>query len=552
MNKLTFDIETNSKKQVLCVCAFSESLKSDATFESISDFMSYIFDLAINGKEDFIIYAHYAGAFDFLYLLDFLKLTSEYTLKSILEIGGNVLQMKIQKGRKAIEFRDSWAIFHASLDKVGTSLVGESKTHVEMDKSRLEDYPLAQVKEYCRDDCILLYKALTEFEKEVGELQITTALQCLTYFKENYLTYEFKTLQENQYNEFKSWFYGGHVDVFKRFVSPCYEYDIVSCYGSAMAHFGAILGNPVYVEKQSRKGKGLYAISTNAALYAPTLARKINQRLYFCNSDSVYFCTSIDLQLLEELGISFRVLYGYEFDFQHDFFKSYVESWHEKKSHSPKMKFIAKLFINGLFGKFGQRIERLSTTIGNDLDYYYDTDLMIGREYTKKINWFNQPQISAWVTSGARYIHSKTLQKYQSSVAYCDTDSLFLKSPMEEKDLTKTGELGKFELEANHNCGYFLGNKFYGLKNDNGFHSKLKGFNQQFNESEFQNALDGKFEFAWNSIRMQKMKSALLSTGNFVAYKQLEKFVHEANLKRKLLADSINTVPYFYSNGKLT
>jgi len=531
---------------------YSESLGVDETYNNVGDFLNHTFGLAEFGSKDFIVYAHYAGAFDFLYLLDFLKVSPEYKLKSILEIGGNVLQLKIQKGRKIIEFRDSWALFHASLDKVGSSLVGESKTHKEMDKSRLEDYPLLEVIEYCMDDCILLYKSLEAFEQEVGELQITTALQCLTYFKENYLDYEFKTLQENQYNEFKSWFYGGHVDVFKRYASPCYEYDIVSCYGSAMANFGSILGNPVYVEKPTKQGKGLYAITTNAALYAPTLARKINQRLYFCNSDSIYFCTSIDLQLLEELGISFRILYGYEFDFQHDFFKPYVENWHEKKSHSPKMKFIAKLFINGLFGKFGQRIERLSTAIGDNLAYYYDTDLMIGREFTKKINWFNQPQISAWVTSGARYIHSKALQKYQDHAAYCDTDSLFLNKPMSENDLTNSGELGKFELEGKHKCGYFLGNKFYGISNDQGFYSKLKGFNQQFSENDFQNALNGKFEFSWNSIRMQKMKSALLSTGNFVAYKELEKFVKEANLKRKLLADSINTIPFFYSNGKLT
>jgi hypothetical protein len=87
------------------------------------------------------------------------------------------------------------------------------------------------------------------------------------------------------------------------------------------------------------------------------------------------FSPSMDNAIKLELGYKFEILSGYTFD-KEIIFKDYVEALYKFRLNYPKtdpMNYIAKLFLNSLYGKFGMRddfekIKLISDTEFSNID----------------------------------------------------------------------------------------------------------------------------------------------------------------------------------------
>jgi len=563
-----FDIETVTEKyDLLCLSLYSDCYQE--IFMTYSDFFKFIVNKKINK-----LFAFYGGGFDFLLLLDYLKENKKFKLIDIIEISGLIIYLKIDFSGFQFELIDAFGIFRGySLNEVALNLLGEQK--IDLDRTRLQDYDLKLVKEYCLKDSELLYRSLIEFKNEIGFLDITISRIALLSFMNNFCTHKKDLIRYNsdQIDVFNNWYFGGHVDVFKRYGEDLKYYDINSCYGYSMLEFGAPFKYISVVDKFSDTStqKGLYNCLIETDLNIPLIPKKVKfdnyEKTFFLNSREPFQVTSLDIELFEKLNVKYKVLNGYLFEYDKDFFKYFVQYWYKQRTINPKLKFISKLIINSLYGKFGQKIRRLSTVISDKLkpEQYIDSDLKIGRREIMQINYFSKPEIASFVTSGARHIHSLLLSQYQDSLYYGDTDSIIVDRNI---DIDLIGsDIGKVKLEyKNVERGYFVGSKFYGLFNSREplyfdknkqpvFKSViLKGYElkQDLNEAHFNDILENdKFNFSYEKKSLLKFKRSLQLSNKFISNATVKKDIKVSQIKRKLI-NKVDTEPFFLINNQLT
>lgn len=139
--------------------------------------------------------------------------------------------------------------------------------------------------------------------------------------------------------------------------------------------------------------------------------------------------------------------YGYEliecdniiiYERNHEkYFKSYIKKLHDLKVSNEKIRPIAKLLMNSLFGKFAQTNESKEYKIvpRNEVTNYTDWDLethndevsIISKTYGYKYPKWTQPFISAIITAKARdYLYQYMLKIDKNDLIYSDTDSLWI------------------------------------------------------------------------------------------------------------------------------
>jgi hypothetical protein len=546
-----FDIETISEDLILDRIGIYSN-RYNEVFESYEDFFKFIMKYKIE-----TLFAFYGGGFDFLLLLNYIRdNNSDFKVVHLIEVASIFIYLKIESKGIEFEFYDAFAIFRGfSLNEVAKNLLGKEKLN--LDRTRLQDYTIAERNAYVIQDCILLFECLLKFRELVGFLEITISRIALLNFTNDFCQHKLVKYPLNFISLIEPFYFGGHVDVYKRYGENLNYYDINSCYGYAMKEYGAIYNYIGYTSKQadSETIKGLYNITVdkNNELYAPVLPKKYTDKyskLYFLNCyDSQFQVTSKDLQLLDELNINYKVHNGFLFDYDRNFFKDYVEYWYKKRQESKELKFIAKLMINALYGKFGQKVKRTSTVIGEDLEYYYDEVLRIGRKETMSINWFSHTEIAAWVTSCSRYIHSHLIQDNQEHVYYVDTDSIIV-----DNEIVTGTNIGELKLEQSIKRGYFIGNKFYGLFNENDSKIVIKGYEKSENvtEQNFKDAISNNdFLIEYQKSKIQKFKRSLISADTYIKILDVEKKITDVSIKRKLLNNKIDTEPYQLINNQL-
>lgn len=546
----TFDIETltdnfNLDRLGLYSKDFAE------IFTDYGEFLNFIIK-----KKILKLWAFYGGGFDFLLLLDYIRENKQFKLTRIIEVNGLILHLKINYQGFEFSLFDAYFLVRRDLNTFAKSMgVGEK---LDVDAKHLEDYTIEQRNAYVLNDCKILHDAIEEFENILGFLEITISRIALMDFTNRFCQHDLKYKYPSDFiDNIQAFYYGGHVDVFKRYGENLNYYDINSCYGYSMREVGSIYDYLMFVDHfaDTETEKGLYNITIEKDLKVPIVPIRYKEsnyeKIYFLNTRKQLQATSLDIELLEQFNIPYKVHNGFLFKYDPNFFAGYVDYWYEQRLKSVKMEFIAKLMINSLYGKYGQKIRRLSTVISEDLedDQYYDRELNLGRKETLSINWFSKPEIAAWITSGARFFHSQLLNKYQDHLYYCDTDSLIIDCEMQKDEIGI--EIGKVKLVDHIERGYFLGSKFYGLFGNADPKIVLKGFEQkQFTEENFINAIqhdDFKFEYTKSSI--QKFKRSLISFDQYIKYTEVKKKIEQISIKRKLCSDRINTEPYFLTNN---
>lgn len=166
----------------------------------------------------------------------------------------------------------------------------------------------------------------------------------------------------------------------------------------------------------------------------------------------------------------------------HPFLKSFVESIYKLRAEAvnPTLKKIFKIFMNSLYGKFGQGNMRtvLVSMDGRESGVVWG-DRMI-KEVEGKYPAFSNVIWSAWLTALARIKLVSMLKECGDGLCYCDTDSVVYSA---DRALFDEGDaLGAVSLEGRFESGYFLAPKFYALFSKDTKRVRAKGVPQRLAE----------------------------------------------------------------------
>lgn len=419
-----------------------------------------------------------------------------------------------------------------------------------MEKGEIEDFENVSDKEllpYCINDTKIITKLIREHiqfirDKDLGNFKITIAGQALNAFRHRFLYHKLliHTFQEILDMEIAS-FHGGRCEAF--FIGKkenVYKLDVNSMYPFVMRN-NPFPTSPIWKEPRDNipLEKIIQYIEDNKYVLAkclieikePFIPLK-EEKLIFPIGKFECILTHPEIKFIldnPQLGkiIEFQKVVLYE---QEYIFSSYVDFFYKIRSEAPNdaIKEMAKIFLNGLYGKFAQKggsdciletneadikiykkeMEENNTNVIDDLDIKGKRYVMLGEnvyriEPSKEaLASESMPIISATVTAYARLYLFQLMQiANRKEVFYCDTDSLFVSKTGYEKLLEANQihptELGKLKLEEIGSC------EIYGAKNYK-FNDKIKLKGIKKNAEKIDENTYRQLQFETKNIRYRK------------------------------------------------
>jgi hypothetical protein len=428
-----------------------------------------------------------------------LKKDTEY-----LDSTTNTIKQK-RVSTKTVMLVNNGNIFPAKLETIGET-VNLPKLHVDFEKSS-RDY----IKVYCKRDVEILLAFWEEWTKfltnnNLGNIKYTISSQSMEAFKQRFCN-NYIVLDDDMKNlEFERLgYYGGRTEIFHKGIvrKPIYYYDVNSMYPHAMKanrfpiEYKFSKDNPSieYVKYMIDKGYLIMAecnIDTKLNLYP---VKDNNTLLFPIGKFKTYLPTP---EVLEAFTHDDIVSFGHVSFYRGDFiFSDYVDFFYNKrlelKKAGNKQEAMYKLFLNALYGKFGQMMDSWNTCTVDDVkaidsnfnlgewimdNYKIPKIILMGIDMTPKLRYIGEqlqistekeesnisfPAIAAHVTSYARLILARVIKYCQDTNIkkyYCDTDSIFTEEEIASYFLDEK-ELGKMKLEKYYEHGV----EFINLKN---------------------------------------------------------------------------------------
>jgi len=547
------DIEANDWIKFLMIGFYDG--KEYRVFKRIDDYLDFLITKERNGTQ---VYFHNGGRYDFLFLIE--KLLERGDVKFVNKSSG-LISIVFRKGNIRIEFRDSYNLLPYSLEKL-IEVYGIEEKKVSVDFNKEHKYSDKRLHSHLKNDCIALYKILKEFENREGFLSLTIASHAMKQFEKKFFKGDFWNVNDKFDNYFRTYYYrGGRVEVYKGFGKNLYYYDINSLYPYVMREKMPV-GNPERTKKYQDGKIGFYKIKLEQDYekYISILVVKEKNGNYYVKGrkDEIYYLISCELEEMIKEGVKFKVLDGYYFKSSDYLFNDYVEYYYSKKVNANNEidKQIAKLMLNSLYGKFGQKLN--GTTIEVDKgqgDYpIYDLEnglLLIDRKRNIK---FKGVYIAAYITALARITHYKLMKEIGfEHIYYCDTDSIVC-----DKEIKTGMGIGELKLVDKIKEGVFLMPKVYGYINDLGKeYVHYKGFGRDyFSYSELKKLAKGELtELRQSMIRVLGFKEAirrknkiLNSRGKFLKTALQEKILSFNYTRRQIQKDKKHlfiTFPFY-------
>jgi hypothetical protein len=428
-----------------------------------------------------------------------------------------------------ITFYDSYKIMPTSIKSLGESfakdLQGQGKVSVEEEfyhRYRPIDHKLTDEEiEYLEQDCKVAAIAM-KFMLDLGHSRTTIGSNAFADFKTRF-NKDFKynyddhfpvlpmgKTKDNQAPDDKgqgwnSWiikaYRGGYTYVPKKYrgkdIGKGVVFDVNSLYPYCMYTDNLLpYGTPIWFngnyhelkpyEKRTRplfiqKIRTEFTIKENHLPIIPdkSKARKFADYLESSNGKPMeLYLTNIDLQLfIEHYEIEYiDYIGGYCFKGKTGIFKEYIEYWREVKIKADQegnegLRYIAKLFLNSLYGKFATRWDKPASnpTLKNDIlrfekKYKWD-DLNHEEQEESYIKQVKYPAMAVFITSYARKIMIEAAQKNFDRFRYCDTDSLHLEGEEFPTNIpidhNNSGELGLWKHECTFDRARFIRSKTY-------------------------------------------------------------------------------------------
>lgn len=483
----TYDIETSDWNKWLVGCVYDgkQWYKANDARELINLFVEH----ACKGR---VYYAHAGGKFDIKFLLEILLTEFEVKLK---HVAGSIVKASVYKRKhKLFELRDSYNLLTAPL----YDLARDYKTFSRIKTCTLSDYAAMKSKRgtltksestdaYVSLDCEVLYDVLMQYKAMTGnrgDFAMTCAGESMKEWRTLENAWDWRIHSQADEHIRKS-YYGGRVEVFEREIWKVGNfYDVVSMYPYVMRHRLYPKGYYTRTTKYKSGFLGIYYAQVNVPqMNIPPLPFRTDEgRLIFpCGTWDAWY-TSAELEHLKDCGGSFHVYDGYYWLDSGNPFSKYIDKYFEIKKEAAKCgdtakKHVAKLRMNTLYGKFGQRRKfrkiisnpTRDEILDNHLTPLFDHFELYTTEQEEK-NPFTMVHIASFVTSYARIqLHKYMLQC--KNVYYCDTDSIATDTKLETSP-----ELGGLELVTEFDFALFLYPKCYVVCSGDKVKIKAKGF----------------------------------------------------------------------------
>lgn len=432
-------------------------------------------------------YAHAGGLADMIFLLEILADDPRYEVRASFS-GSSAIIVHVIRGKHRWTFVDSYWLIRAPLAKIGVTL-GFPKGDV----TSFDNAPLAELVEYNERDCVLLHRAITEFQIRLlnlgGQLQMTQASCAMFLFRRRFLTQEIRT-SEGVNKPARDAYFASRVEPFRASCRKAYYYDINSSFPYAMTQ--PVPGNLKRFGTRIPTKEGAIYIADVTVLvpemYFPSLPKRYKNSVFFPIGSWRGHFSNIDIEsMIENGGEVLKVHRVMEFE-PFTQLKDYAETLYDlrKASDNDVDRMVYKLLLNSLYGKFAEQ------SVKQGLILHPKTPDVLGYDHWPTPDEFEHPEsdcelvfpgawlvqeeidvphahvpISMHITAQAR----KTLYDYMNQCEvfhYCDTDGFCTTEP----GLKTSNELGALKKELDVYEGLFVRPKVYRL-NDR---VRAKGF----------------------------------------------------------------------------
>lgn len=497
------DFETTIRSDFACVWLYSivntDNLEEIYYGYSIDQFMQFIYNLSPD-----IIYFHNLK-FDGMYIVDYL-LRSDYTTtenKALKDkefsclIGdlGQFYSIVIQGNNNRIYIWDSMKIYNFSVKEIAENFhLDISKGEIDYDMPRPEGYvPTKEEIDYVSRDVLIVAQAIHIFRSK-GYNKMTIASNALSAYR--------STIERGKFRDYFPELNAIQDDFCRRayrggftYVNPKYQdkpikegsvYDINSMYPWALYNCPMPYGQPKYFCGKAPEGmlyiRHFYVEYFHIKKdYIPTIQLKNNWRFkdteYLTEGEEIdLYLTNVDYELFKEHydydGLI--ELEGFAFNSKIGMFKDYIDYYMQIKMESKGAdRQIAKLFLNGLYGKFGTKPEKRKKY---PIMFENKIKMIMGEKESTGSVYI---PVACFVTAWARDNIIRNAQKVYDRFIYCDTDSLHLVGfelpdiPIDDK------KLGYYKQESLFRNGKYLRPKTYIEEIDGELSVKCCGMNKE-------------------------------------------------------------------------
>ena len=526
LEKPTFvaDFETITREGVECVWLYDICNINTLGHEigtSMEQFIDYIENLDFSTR----IYFHNLK-FDGSFIVDYMlkngydmsnvetKRLKKYHFNILVTEFGQFFKMTYRnKKGKFVEIIDSLKVLQMSVEKLAKDFKLEIlKGIIDYQKSRPDGYiPNQKEIDYVKNDTEIVAQCLQKF-LELGHDKLTLSSCAFSEYKEIIGTKKYnawfgewsRNASLTEDIEIRKAYRGGFCQCNNDFIdktikTPVWYNDVNSLYPYIMKTAYLPYGLPVEFDGEYEKDPEhpyyIQKIQVNMCLKyngIPCILNKskgINCKYIIDTQEDEtgsllkLSLTNYDLELLYKNYDIYEIKFigGYKFKVRNDMFIDYVNKFYHMKQDATtnanaSLRAIAKLFLNSLYGKFGQnpvRCRKLPFIDSERKVRFYKTEKTISKK-------FNYLPVAVFITSLARYKILNDIEKLgKDNWLYTDTDSILSLKPL-NKELLDNEELGKYKVEQIFKKCRVLGPKTYwGLSTSNDITAKACGCNKK-------------------------------------------------------------------------
>jgi hypothetical protein len=481
-------------------------------------------------------FAHFGGRYDLNFVYDYLQGRSDAKV-SFYCSGSMVMAMDIRKGDCHARLCDSFRLLPAGLRDLTIAFdVKHKKTKYDFDDMAYG----RELLEYNEQDCRGLYEVLQTFYKETGMMSETFASHSLKVWRKDFLRQTIWKPRDTVSEFVRQSYHGGRVEVFKRQSDHLNCYDVNSMYPYVMCE-----ELPVEYIAESRKLKENYYGFVHAEVtvpdtYIPVLPIR-QEKLFFPVGRISAVWTVQELLVAENFGCKIQRIRKAVYFRTAPILREFVSKLYQlKKNAGEPTRTIAKYLLNSFYGKFGQApIKKVYTTEfeapPKSWPIIHPDGMPSGFAYYERSSRaaYLLPHISAAVTSKAR-LH--LLSRLNSSIYYCDTDSIFTTDIM---DTDK--EIGGWSLVGSGECRFWQPKlyKFNGKWKAKGLNIHVDGCKKDetcmCGASQIDAFVDGNIN---KVIRRKSIKEAMRDGSRATIDVIIEKRLRESRPKRAWIGDN--------------
>jgi len=434
--------------------------------------------------------------------------------------GSSAIIVHVTRGKHTWHFIDSYWLLRDKLENIA-KWIGLEKGAAEKRRTREESIafyggaPIAELTTYNEQDCVILWKAIDEFENALldfgGQLQMTLASSAMHLFRRHFLS---RNIETSDYaNDIgRQAYFASRVEVFCQDATDCNYYDINSSFPYAMTFPapGEVLGTKRTLPNSEDAIFLADCLIEVRDCFLPPIPHRAHGRVFFPVGRWRTWLSSIDVRLLERTGGRIEKVYEcIGFAPFHDL-ADYAKTLYTKRKNATTdmEKVVYKLLLNSLYGKFAESPDK-QAVLFNPPEMPKEATMYCPGVWLQDVQVpipHAHVPVSTHITAIARQSIFDWLAVCEPDFYYCDTDGFATTANLD------TGkELGELKLEKVLTDARFQAPKVYRFTTAEGKEVvKAKGFSDMSREK-FDRLIDGEFVEFQRMARIKELYGRLHS-----------------------------------------